>query len=120
MIDLLVNEGIGTLAIGQNPTWKQGIHLETRTNENFVSIPHARFVSMLTYKAELVGIQVSVTAESYTSKASFLDGDPLPVYTAGETRAVTGASGSSGDSTARRMDARSTPMSTVRTGSFAK
>ena len=35
---------------------------------------------MLTYKAELVGIQVSVTAESYTSKASFLDGDPLPVY----------------------------------------
>src|SRR5262245_6274858 len=35
---------------------------------------------MLTYKAELVGIRVLVTEESYTSQASFLDGDPLPVY----------------------------------------
>jgi hypothetical protein len=36
---------------------------------------------MLTYKAELVGITVLVTEESYTSKASFLDGDQLPVRT---------------------------------------
>ena len=35
---------------------------------------------MLTYKAELVGIHVEVTEESYTSKASFLDRDPLPTY----------------------------------------
>ena len=35
---------------------------------------------MLTYKAELVGMQVIVTEESYTSKASFLDADPLPIY----------------------------------------
>jgi putative transposase len=47
-----------------------------RNNQNFVSIPHARFIAMLTYKAELVGIQVIVTEESYTSKASFLDGGP--------------------------------------------
>jgi putative transposase len=33
----------------------------------------------LTYKAELVGITVTVTEESYTSKASLLDLDPLPV-----------------------------------------
>ena len=43
-------------------------------------MPHARFIQMLTYKAELVGIRVLVTEESYTSKASFLDMDPLPVY----------------------------------------
>ena len=35
---------------------------------------------MLRYKAELAGIQVIVQEESYTSKASFLDLDPLPVY----------------------------------------
>jgi len=35
---------------------------------------------MLTYKAELVGITVLITEESYTSKASFLDRDPLPVW----------------------------------------
>ena len=35
---------------------------------------------MLTYKAKLVGIEVLVQEESYTSKASFLDLDPIPVY----------------------------------------
>ena len=34
---------------------------------------------MLYYKAELAGITVLITEESYTSKASFLDRDPLPV-----------------------------------------
>jgi transposase len=66
--------------IGKNPLWKQEVNLGRRTNQNFVSIPHARFIEMLTYKAQLVGTQVKVTEESYTSKASFLDADPLPVY----------------------------------------
>jgi putative transposase len=43
-------------------------------------IPHARFIELLTYKAELVGIQVILTEESYTSRASFLDRDEIPVY----------------------------------------
>jgi putative transposase len=80
IIDLLVAEGIGTLVIGQNPLWKQEIKLGRHTNQNFVGIPHARFVAMLTYKAQLMGIQIIVTEESYTSQASFLDGDALPVY----------------------------------------
>ena len=78
--DLLAAEGIGTLCIGKNPLWKQEVTMGKRNNQNFVSVPHARFVEMLTYKAELVGIQVRLTEESYTSKASFLDADPLPVY----------------------------------------
>jgi putative transposase len=80
IIDLLVAEGIGTLCIGKNPLWKQSANMGKRTNQNFVSVPHARFIEMLTYKAELVGIQVKITEESYTSKASFLDADPLPIY----------------------------------------
>jgi putative transposase len=32
---------------------------------------------MLLYKAGLVGIQVMLTEESYTSRCSFLDGEPL-------------------------------------------
>jgi putative transposase len=75
-----VAEGIGTLVIGKNPLWKQEVNLSRRGNQNFVSVPHARFIEMLTYKAALVGIQVRLTEESYTSKASFLDADPLPVY----------------------------------------
>ncbi len=55
------------------------MHIGKRNNQNFVQIPHARFIAMLTYKAKLVGIIVKVTEESYTSKASLLDLDPLPV-----------------------------------------
>ena len=90
IIDLLVAEGIGTLVIGQNPLWKQEAHLGKRNNQNFVSVPHARFIDMLSYKAALVGIGVIVTEESYTSKASFLDADPLPVYGAAEVPTFSG------------------------------
>jgi putative transposase len=74
-----VKEGIGVLVIGKNEGWKNEIEMGKRNNQNFVQIPHARFISMFTYKAELVGIRVQITEESYTSKASFLDRDPLPV-----------------------------------------
>jgi putative transposase len=80
MVDFLVEEGIGTVIIGKNPLWKQKSNLGKKNNQNFVSIPHARFIDMLTYKATLVGIQVEVREESYTSKASFLDLDPIPDY----------------------------------------
>src|SRR5205085_797445 len=73
IIDTLVKAGIGTLVIGKNDGWKQQVNLGRRTNQNFVSIPHAQFIDMLTYKAQLVGIRVIVTEESYTSKCSFLD-----------------------------------------------
>src|SRR5713101_7038508 len=80
IIDFLVENGIGTVIIGKNPLWKQETSMGKRNNQNFVSIPHARFIDMLTYKAALVGIQVEVREESYTSKASFLDLDPIPDY----------------------------------------
>ncbi|HYT28729.1 MAG TPA: transposase [Ktedonobacteraceae bacterium] len=80
IIDFLVKEGIGTVIIGKNPLWKQETGMGKRNNQNFVSIPHARFIDMLSYKAALVGIGVEVREESYTSKASFLDLDPIPTY----------------------------------------
>src|SRR5260370_31160814 len=81
IIDFLVKAGGGTIIIGKNPLWKQETGMGKRNNQNFVSIPHARFIEMLTYKAALVGIQVEVRRESYTSKASFLNLDPIPDYT---------------------------------------
>lgn len=77
VVDWLVRQRIGTLVIGKNDGWKQQIRLGTRTNQNFVFIPHARFIEMLRYKAELVGTQVIVSEESYTSKCSFLDLEPV-------------------------------------------
>ena len=80
IINLLVQEGIGTLVIGKNPFWKQEVEMGRKNNQEFVHIPHARFIDMLTYKAKLVGIQVILHEESYTSKASFLDRDDIPTY----------------------------------------
>ncbi|HEX6482213.1 MAG TPA: transposase [Ktedonobacteraceae bacterium] len=80
IINLLVEEGIGTLVVGKNPYWKQEVELGRKNNQQFVQIPHARFIDLLTYKAKLVGIQVVLQEESSTSKASFLDGDPIPTY----------------------------------------
>jgi hypothetical protein len=67
-----------------------------RNNQNLVSVPHARFIEMLTYKAALVAIQVIVTEGSYTSKASFLDADPLPVYGAEDIAIFSGRRGKRG------------------------
>src|ERR1051326_9588080 len=80
IIDLLVEEGIGVLVLGKNPFWKTSVALVKKHNQEFVQLPHARLLELLTYKAEACGITVLVTEESYTSQASFLDLDPLPVY----------------------------------------
>jgi putative transposase len=77
IINRLVQDGIGTLILGKNHGWKQRINLGKRTNQQFVAVPHTRFVDMLRYKAELAGIMVIITEESYTSKCSFLDAEPI-------------------------------------------
>jgi len=77
IIDMLVREGIGVLIIGKNDGWKQQIAIGRRNNQNFVQVPHARFIQMLQYKAALVGIEVHTINESHTSKCSFLDAEPM-------------------------------------------
>jgi putative transposase len=57
VIDLLQREGLGTRVIGKNEGWKQEINLGKRTHPNFVIIPQARFIAMLAYQAEWVGLQ---------------------------------------------------------------
>ncbi|MEO0988329.1 MAG: transposase [Cyanobacteria bacterium J06639_14] len=84
IINHLIANDMGTLVIGRNELWKNGINIGKRNNQQFVQIPHARFIHQLTYKAQMVGIRVLAQEESYTSKASFLDGDPLPTYCKGQ------------------------------------
>jgi putative transposase len=76
-VDWLVRQRIGTLIIGKNDGWKQGVRLGTRANQRFVFAPHARFILMLRYKAVLVGVHVIVTEQNYTSECSFLDLEPV-------------------------------------------
>lgn len=66
---------VSIIVIGQNKNWKQGIELSKRVNQNFVQLPFAKFIQMIKYKAESKGITLLLTAESYTSGTSFLDGE---------------------------------------------
>lgn len=77
VIDQLIKQDVKHLIIGKNDNWKQNLNLGKGTNQSFTAIPHARFIQQLEYKAQLVGIKVTVTEESYTSKCSFLDLEPL-------------------------------------------
>jgi putative transposase len=47
LIEHLVEEGIGTLVIGKNANWKQEANMGKRNNQQFVQIPHARFIDMV-------------------------------------------------------------------------
>jgi putative transposase len=80
IIDHLVRHGIGSLIVGKNPLWKQEVNNGRANNQAFVSIPHARFIEMLIYKGAMKGIKVITKEESYTSRASFLNLDPIPNY----------------------------------------
>ena len=77
----LVNElrkiCISKVIIGYNKGWKENINLGKRNNQNFVQIPFGRFIQMITYKCMLVGIEVVLQEESYTSKCSFLDNESI-------------------------------------------
>ena len=90
LINKLIELNIGTLVIGKNEGWKQELNIGSKNNQNFTQIPHTRFIEQLTYKAELAGISVIITEESYTSKSSFLDQDVLPKYKKGEKYSFSG------------------------------
>jgi putative transposase len=90
LINKLVELNISTLVIGKNEGWKQELNIGSRNNQNFVQVPHSRFIEQLNYKAELEGITVIIAEESYTSKSSFLDQDEIPVYKKGVKNSFSG------------------------------
>lgn len=69
--------------IGKNTGWKQKLPFGKKVKQRFAYLPYETFIEQLQYKCQLRGIAVIAQEESYTSKASFLDGDNIPVY--GET-----------------------------------
>ena len=77
IIDYCISNGIGTMAMGYNATWKQELALGKRNNQNFGQLPFAQLVALMGYKAKLVGIQVLLQEESYTSKCSFVDNESI-------------------------------------------
>ena len=72
IINFCKKNNIGTIIIGLNKNWKQNVNLGNKNNQKFVEIPFSSLVGKISYKAKLVGIDVKITEESYTSKVDHL------------------------------------------------
>ena len=77
LVNQFVSYQIDTVVFGHNLGQKQDIQLGSVVNQNFVQLPFYQLISLLKYKCELQGIRFVTTEESYTSKCSFLDLEPI-------------------------------------------
>ncbi|MCC5670075.1 transposase [Nostoc sp. CHAB 5784] len=80
IIDHCIRYGIGTLVIGWNEGFKEAANMGRVNNQKFVQMPLGKLKDRLKQLCDLHGIRFQETEEAYTSKASYLDGDSLPVY----------------------------------------
>jgi IS605 OrfB family transposase len=71
---------IARVIVGYNLGIKQDINIGKRNNQNFVQIPFHSLRSKLKALCERYGLTYTEQEESYTSKASAIDGDGIPVY----------------------------------------
>lgn len=77
LVNHAVENRIDTIVLGYNKGWKQEINIGKVNNQKFVNIPFLTLLKMIVYKANLQGINVIINEESYTSKCSFLDNEPI-------------------------------------------
>ncbi len=83
--DYAISNNIGSIIIGDFSDIKRGINIGKKNNpcalhslrENFVSIPYGIFKRKLKSKCEQLGIEYYLQEESYTSKCSYLDNEPV-------------------------------------------
>lgn len=73
IINIAIKHSVKTIVIGDISLIKQ----EMNYNSSFVQIPLQKLVSFLKYKAELIGIELKLQKEAYTSGCSSLDIEPI-------------------------------------------
>ena len=82
VVEYCKQHDIGTIVVGYSPEFKQSPKLGKSNNQNFTQIPLGDFRLTLKSLCERYDIDYIEQEESYTSKSSFLDNDPLPEYKA--------------------------------------
>ena len=82
ILDFCLTRKIGTIIVGYNPTLKQSTNMGKRNNQNFVQIPIFTLRAKLESLCERYGLNYVEQEESYTSRASAIDKDDIPLYNA--------------------------------------
>ncbi|OWP25976.1 transposase [Fusobacterium polymorphum] len=80
IINYCLNNDIGRIVLGYNEGFQRNSNIGSINNQNFVNIPYGKLRDKLIYLCKLYGIEFKLQEESYTSKASFFDGDETPIY----------------------------------------
>ena len=80
IVNYCLNNDIGKLVLGYNEDFQRKSNIGSINNQNFVNIPYGKLRDKLIYLCKLYGIEFKLQEESYTSKASFFDGDQIPIY----------------------------------------
>jgi len=80
IVNYCIENDIGTIVCGYNQDFKRNINLGKTTNRHFTQISFGALREQLGNLCERYGMDYIEQEESYTSKASFLDLDEIPVY----------------------------------------
>jgi IS605 OrfB family transposase len=78
----MTSKEVTKIIVGNNKSWKNEINIETKNNATFCSIPHDTLIDKIKYKAQMVGIEMILTQEAYTSKCSAIDLEPIKKHEA--------------------------------------
>lgn len=89
IIDYCLNNDIGTIVVGYNPTIQLKSNIGKTNNQNFVNIPLGNIREKLQYQGERNNIKIVEQEESYTSKADYLSKDKIPVYNPRDKKSYT-------------------------------
>ena len=80
IVNYCLNNDIGKIVLGYNEDFQRNSNMGNINNQNFINIPYGKLRDKLIYLCKLYGIEFKLQEESYTSKASFFDGDEIPIY----------------------------------------
>ena len=80
IVNYCLSNDIGKLVLGYNEDFQRNSNIGSMNNQNFVNIPYGKLRDKLIYLCKLYGVEFKLQEESYTSKASFFDGDEIPIY----------------------------------------
>jgi len=80
IVNYCVRNQIGNVVIGYNDGFQDRVNLGKVNNQKFVMIPYGKFKNRLKFLCERYHINYQEQEESYTSKASFLDNDEIPIW----------------------------------------
>ena len=82
IINYCIDHQIGVVVCGYNPDFTRSMNLGKKVNQQFMQISFGNLREAIQNLCKCYGIKYIEQEESYTSKASCLDMDDIPVYNA--------------------------------------